>query len=66
MQYFNEGLLFRDMSIIDVANGGELVNKTSREAWELIEGMAKNSQQFGTRKDLPIHRVNEVETSSIQ
>ena len=28
--------------------------------------MAENSQQFGTREDVPTHRVNEIETSSIQ
>ncbi|XP_027093561.2 uncharacterized protein [Coffea arabica] len=45
---------------------GVLVNKTPRAAWELIEGIAKNSQQFDTREDVPIRKVNEVETSSIQ
>ncbi|XP_027103032.1 uncharacterized protein [Coffea arabica] len=66
IQYFYEGLLFRDRSIIDAASGGALVNKTPREARELIEGMTENSQQFGTREDVPIRKVNEVETSSIQ
>nr|XP_027076958.1 uncharacterized protein LOC113700697 [Coffea arabica] len=66
IQYFYEGLLFRDRSIIDAASGGPLVNKTPRGAWELIEGMAENSQQFGSREDIPTRRVNEVETSSIQ
>ncbi|XP_071905861.1 uncharacterized protein [Coffea arabica] len=54
------------MSIIDAASGGALVNKIPRETWELIEGMAENSQQFGTREDVPTRRVNEVKTSSIQ
>nr|XP_027085044.1 uncharacterized protein LOC113707082 [Coffea arabica] len=66
MQYFYEGLLFRDRSIIDAASGGALVNKTSQEARELIEGMAENSQQFNSREDVPIRKVNEVETSSMQ
>nr|XP_027060870.1 uncharacterized protein LOC113687466 [Coffea arabica] len=66
IQYFYEGLLFRDRSIIDIASGGALVNKTPREARELIEGMAENSQQFGTREDVLIRKVNEVETFSIQ
>ncbi|XP_071939302.1 uncharacterized protein [Coffea arabica] len=66
IQYFYEGLLFRDRSIIDAASGGALMNKTPRGAWELIEGMAENSQQFGSREDIPTRRVNEVETSSIQ
>ncbi|XP_027183921.1 uncharacterized protein LOC113782214 [Coffea eugenioides] len=66
IQYFYEGLRFRDWSIIDAANGGALVNKTPRAAQELIEGMAENSQQFGTREDVPIRKVNKVKTSSIQ
>nr|XP_027120403.1 uncharacterized protein LOC113737358 [Coffea arabica] len=55
-----------DRSIIDAANGGALVNKTPQEARELIGGMAENSQQFGTREDVPVRKVNEIETSSIQ
>ncbi|XP_027174288.1 pentatricopeptide repeat-containing protein At2g15630, mitochondrial-like [Coffea eugenioides] len=66
IQYFYEGLLFGDRSIIDAASGGALVNKTPQEARELIERMAENSQQFGTREDCPIRRVNEVETPSMQ
>nr|XP_027067750.1 uncharacterized protein LOC113693401 [Coffea arabica] len=66
IQYFYEGLLFGDRSIIDAASGGALVNKTPQEARDLIEGMAENSQQFGTREDVPIRRVNEVETPSMQ
>ncbi|XP_027120690.2 uncharacterized protein [Coffea arabica] len=66
IQYFYEGFLFRDRSIIDAASGGALVNKTPQEARELIERMAENSQQFGTREDVPIRRVNEVETPSMQ
>ncbi|XP_027082527.1 uncharacterized protein [Coffea arabica] len=66
IQYFYEGLLFRDRSIIDAASGGALVNKTPQETRELIERMAENSQQFGTREDVPIRRVNEVETPSMQ
>nr|XP_027120356.1 uncharacterized protein LOC113737306 [Coffea arabica] len=53
-------------SIIDAASGGALVNKTPQEARELIERMAENSQQFGTREDFSIRRVNEVETPSMQ
>ena len=42
------------------------MNKTPREVWELIEGIAENSQQFGTREDVPTRKMNEMETSSIQ
>ncbi|XP_027183965.1 uncharacterized protein LOC113782266 [Coffea eugenioides] len=66
IQYFYEGLIFRDRSIIDAANEGALVNKTPWAAWELIKGMTENSQQFGTREDVLIRKVNEVKTSSIQ
>nr|XP_027099211.1 uncharacterized protein LOC113718508 [Coffea arabica] len=66
IQYFYEGLLFGDRSIIDAASGEALVNKTPQEARELIERMAENSQQFGTREDCPIRKVNEVETPSMQ
>ncbi|XP_027155051.1 uncharacterized protein LOC113755192 [Coffea eugenioides] len=66
IQYFYEGLQSTDRSIIDAASGGALANKTPREAWELIEAMAENSQQFGYRESNPPRRVNEVETSSIQ
>ncbi|XP_071920690.1 uncharacterized protein [Coffea arabica] len=66
IQYFYEGLQSTDRSIIDAASGGALANKTPREAWELIEAMAENSQQFGFRESNPTRRVNEVETSSIQ
>nr|XP_027118570.1 uncharacterized protein LOC113735783 [Coffea arabica] len=46
-QYFEESLYdYWERSIIDTANGGVLANKTPKEAWELIEAMAKNSQQL--------------------
>ena len=42
------------------------MNKIPREAWELIEGMVENFQQFGTREDIVTRRVNEVNISSLQ
>ncbi|XP_027166238.1 uncharacterized protein LOC113766225 [Coffea eugenioides] len=66
LYYLPPGSITTDRSIIDAANGEALVNKTPRAAWELIEGMTENSQQFGTREDVPMRKVNEVETSSIQ
>ncbi|XP_071900943.1 uncharacterized protein [Coffea arabica] len=66
IQYFYEGLQSTDRSIIDATSGGALANKTPREAWDLIEAMAENSQQFGFRESNPTRRVNEAETSSIQ
>ncbi|XP_074556873.1 uncharacterized protein LOC141812780 [Curcuma longa] len=49
VQYFYEGLLPMDRSMIDAASGGALVNKTPSQARELIANMADNSQQFGSR-----------------
>ncbi|XP_027171975.1 uncharacterized protein LOC113771601 [Coffea eugenioides] len=60
------GLQTSDRSIIDAASGGALANKTPKEAWLLIESMAKNSQQFDFCESNPTRRVNEVEMSSIQ
>ena len=48
-----EGLLPTDRSMIDVASGGALVDKTLEAARNLIANMAANSQQFGTRLDSP-------------
>ncbi|XP_071940019.1 uncharacterized protein [Coffea arabica] len=66
LYYLPAGLQSTDRSIIDAASGGALANKTPKEAWDLIEAMAENSQQFGFRENNPTRRVNEIETSSIQ
>ncbi|XP_071918901.1 uncharacterized protein [Coffea arabica] len=66
LYYLPAGLQSTDRSIIDAASGGALANKTPREAWDLIEAMAENSQQFGFRESNPTRRVNEAETSSVQ
>ena len=55
-----------DRSMIDVASGGFLVDKTSEATKNLISNMAANSQQFGTRMDHTPKRVNEVSTSSLE
>jgi hypothetical protein len=39
--------------MIDAASEGALVDKTPEAAKNLIANMAANSQQFGTRLDLP-------------
>jgi len=51
IQYFYEGLMPTDCSIIDAASGGALVDKTPEAARQLISNMAVNSKQFGTRRD---------------
>jgi hypothetical protein len=66
IQYFYEGLLPSDRSMIDAASGGALVDKTSEAARNLIANMVANSQQFGTRLDLPSKHVNEVNISSLE
>ena len=48
-QYFYEGLLSTDMTLIDAASGGALVDKTPLEAQNLIASMEANSQQFKVR-----------------
>ena len=66
IQYFYEGLLLSDRNMIDVASGGALVDKTLNQAKELITKVAANTQQFGSRQDHPIKRVNEVGINSIE
>ena len=52
------------MTLIDVANGGALVNKTFAKGRNLIANMIKkNSQQFGAKHEMPIRNVNEVGVS---
>ena len=68
IQYFYEGLMPMERSMIDAASGGALVDKTPEAARILISNMAANSQQFGTRYEPPPQpkKVNEVSTSSIE
>ena len=66
IQYFYEGILPPNRSMIDAASGGALVDKTSEVARNLIANMTTNSQQFGTRLDLPSKHVNEVNISSLE
>jgi len=51
IQYFYEGLMSTDRSIIDAASGGALVDKTPEATRQLISNMAANSKQFGMRGD---------------
>ena len=53
-----------ERSMIDAASGGALVDKTPQQARVLISNMATNSQQFNTRAELPVRKVNEISTSS--
>ena len=47
-----EGLHHMDRNMIDAASGGALGNITPAVARQLIENMASNSQQFGTRSNV--------------
>ena len=60
IQYFYEGLMVMERSMIDAASGGALVDKTPAAARLLIENMAENSQQFGTRAGSSTRQVGEV------
>ena len=51
IQYFYEGLLHMDRSMIDAASGGTLVDKTLKAAKLLISNMTANAQQFSMRHD---------------
>ena len=62
IQYFYEGLVPMDRSMIDAASGGALVDKTPEAARTLIANMAANSQQYGTRTNHAPVRVSEVST----
>jgi hypothetical protein len=55
-----------ERKMMDAASGGAIVNKTPRDARELISIMAANSQQFGFRQDTSSRKVNEVGSSSIE
>ncbi|XP_026396115.1 uncharacterized protein LOC113290744 [Papaver somniferum] len=64
IQYFYEGLLSSERKLIDAASGGALTNKTIAEATSLLENMAANTQQFFTRAEPMVRKVNEVGESS--
>ena len=60
IQYFYEGLLLMDRSMVDATSGGALMDKTPVIARDLIANMAANTQQFGTRAMVPTRGMNEV------
>ena len=67
IQYFYEGLLPMERSMIDAASGGALVDKIPEVARLLISNMAANSQQFSMKHDPPPQpkKVNEVSIASL-
>ncbi|RDY08759.1 hypothetical protein CR513_06989, partial [Mucuna pruriens] len=59
IQYLYEGLMLMDRSMIDVASGGALMDKTLVVARNLISNMASNIQQFGVKGSATSRVVNE-------
>jgi len=66
IQYFYEGLMSTDRSIIDTTSGGTLVDKTSKAACKLISIIAANSKQFSTHGDFPSKQVHEVGIANLK
>ncbi|XP_022880909.1 uncharacterized protein LOC111398207 [Olea europaea var. sylvestris] len=64
LQYFYEGLLPMERSMIDAVSGGALMDKTLAVAMDLIANMATNSQQFGSREVAPVKQISEVGATS--
>jgi hypothetical protein len=52
--------------MIDAASGKAMVDKTLVAVRNLIANVATNSQQFGTKLNLPSKHVNEVNISSLE
>ncbi|RDX86908.1 Retrovirus-related Pol polyprotein, partial [Mucuna pruriens] len=61
IQYFYEGLIMMDKSMIDAASGGALMDKILATTRYLIPNMASNTQQFGTRGVVASRAVNETQ-----
>ncbi|RDY08868.1 hypothetical protein CR513_06836, partial [Mucuna pruriens] len=63
LQYFYEGLLMMDRSMIDAASGGALMDKTPTTVRLLISNMVSNMQQFRIRGGVGTSKVvSEVST----
>ncbi|RDX77805.1 hypothetical protein CR513_42015, partial [Mucuna pruriens] len=60
IQYFYEGLTMMERSMIDVASGGALMDKTPAVTRHLISNMESNTQKFGIRGVGPSQMVNEI------
>ncbi|RDX68935.1 hypothetical protein CR513_52019, partial [Mucuna pruriens] len=64
IQYFYEGLSMMDKSMINVASGGALMDKTPATARHLISNMASNTQQFRIKGPSQSRMVNEIGAAS--
>ncbi|RDX79481.1 hypothetical protein CR513_40095, partial [Mucuna pruriens] len=66
IQYFYEGLSMMDISMINAASGGALMDKTPPAARHLISNMASNTHQFGIRGMSQSRMVNGISVASNQ
>ncbi|RDX86172.1 hypothetical protein CR513_32517, partial [Mucuna pruriens] len=66
IQYFYKGLSMMDRSMIDVASGGALMDKTPPASRHLISNMASDTQQFGIRGPSQARMMNEIGAASNQ
>ncbi|PKI69086.1 hypothetical protein CRG98_010555 [Punica granatum] len=65
LQYFCEGLILMDRTLLEAASEGALEDKTLREARDIFR-MAAHSQKFGGRQDSVPRKVNEVGSSNLE
>lgn len=54
-----------ERNMIEAASVGAIVNKTLRDAKELINVIVVNSQQFGLQQDTTFRRMNEASISTL-
>ncbi|RDX92495.1 hypothetical protein CR513_25365, partial [Mucuna pruriens] len=60
IQYFYEGLMMMDRSMIDAVSGGALMDKMPTVVKHMISNMTSNTQRFGIRRASPSRTVNEI------
>ena len=65
IQYFYEGIIPNECAMIDVASGGNLVDKTPQEARNLIANMVGNTQSFLARQE-NVKKVDMSNSSSVE
>ncbi|RDX89302.1 hypothetical protein CR513_28987, partial [Mucuna pruriens] len=66
IQYFYEGLMMMDRSMIDTTSGGALMDKTPVAVRHLISNMASNTQQFGIKGAAPSPDVGAIDNLRLE
>ncbi|RDX97820.1 hypothetical protein CR513_19370, partial [Mucuna pruriens] len=56
IQYFYEGLMLIDKSMMDLGSGGALMDKTLATTTNLLSNMTSNTQQLSVREELCTHK----------